>query len=86
MKGRIMAKNTKKIPSFSADMITVYNRKRAVLEGVERIIFCNSEKMIFKKKGFVTVEGTGLHLQELGNDNIAVCGNLTTISFDGEKR
>ncbi len=81
-----MAKNKKDIPSFSADMITVYNRKRVVLEGVERIIFCNSEKMIFKKKGFVTVEGAGLHLQELGNDNIGVCGELSAIFFGEEKR
>ena len=76
-----MEKNKKKIPSFSADLITVYNRKRMVLEGVECIIFCNSEKMIFKKRGFVTVEGKALHLQELGNDNIAVCGELASISF-----
>lgn len=81
-----MAKNKKKILSFSTDMITVYNRKRMVLEGVERIIFCNSEKMIFKKSGFVTVEGTALHLQELGNDNIAVCGELSAILFGEAKQ
>lgn len=80
-----MAKNKKNFPSFSTDMITVYNRKRMVLEGVERIIFCNSEKMIFKKRGILTVEGKALHLQELGNDNIAVCGELTAILFGETK-
>ena len=81
-----MAKNKKQIPTFSNDMITVYNRKRVVLEGVECIIFCNSVKMIFKKKGVVTVEGKGLHLQELGNDLIGVCGELSAIFFGEGKQ
>ena len=81
-----MGKNKKKISSFSSDMITVYNRKRVVMEGVECIIFCNSEKMIFKKKGIVTVEGSDLHLEELGNDNIAVCGALSAVIFGEEKQ
>ncbi len=84
-KGIAMAKNIKKILSLPTDMITVFNRNRVVLEGVECIIFCDSEKMIFRKKGLVTVEGRKLHLEELGNDNIAVLGQLTAILFSEDK-
>ncbi len=76
-----MAKNKKKLPQRSADMITVYNRRRVVFEGVERIVFCDSEKMIFEKRGLVTVEGKNMVLEELGNDNIAVCGKLSALKF-----
>ena len=78
-----MERFKKKNPSVSMEMITVYNRKRLLLEGVEGIVFCNSEKMIFRKKGVITVEGNRLHLEELGNDNVAVVGELHSILFDG---
>ena len=71
----------KKVFFASEEMITVFNRSRVVLEGVERIVFCNREKMIFRKKGLVTVEGMDLHLEELGNDNIAVSGSIASLSF-----
>lgn len=79
-----MVKNTKNILSVSSDLITVYNRSRVVLEGVERIVFCNSEKMIFRKKDLITVKGAGLHLEELGNDNVAVSGRILSVSFGRE--
>ena len=76
-----MAKNKKKILSSPSDLITVFNRSRVVLEGVERIVLCNSEKMIFRRRGVVTVLGSALHLEELGNDNVAVSGTLNGILF-----
>ena len=72
----------KKVFSVSEEMITVFNRSRVLLEGVECIVFCNREKMIFRKKGLVTVEGENLHLEELGNDNVAVSGAIASLSFD----
>ncbi|MBR7164660.1 MAG: YabP/YqfC family sporulation protein [Clostridia bacterium] len=77
-----MAKNRKKIPVFYGDMITVFNQKRVVLEGVERIVFCDSEKMIFRKNRLITVEGKKLVLEELGNDNIAVKGSILALRFE----
>lgn len=77
-----MAKNRKKIPVFYGDMITVFNQKRVVLEGVERIVFCDSEKMIFRKNRLITVEGKKLVLEELGNDNIAVKGSISALRFE----
>jgi len=80
-----MAKMQKKILFHSADLITVYKRQRVVLEGIERIVFCNSEKMIFEKRGQVAVEGKGLKLEELGNDNVAVTGKIGKIAFGLEE-
>jgi hypothetical protein len=77
-----MAKNRKKIPVYYGDMITVFNQKRVVLEGVERIVFCDSEKMIFRKNRLITVEGKKLVLEELGNDNIAVKGSISALRFE----
>ena len=77
-----MAKNRKKIPVFYGDMITVFNQKRVVLEGVERIVFCDSEKMIFRKNRLITVEGKKLVLEELGNYNIAVKGSISALRFE----
>ena len=85
-KGKRMAQNKKKILFPSSDVITIFNRDRVVLEGVEGIVFCNSEKMIIKKRGFVTVEGKFLHLEELGNDNVAVSGKVFALYFGEGKK
>ena len=71
----------KKVFFTTEERITVLNRRRVVLEGVECIVFCNSEKMIFRKNGLVAVTGENLHLEELGNDNVAVSGKLFSLSF-----
>lgn len=80
-----MANNRKSFQFPSSDVITILNQNRVVLEGIEGIVFCNSEKMIFKKRGIVTVKGCGLRLEELGNDNVAVSGTVSTLYF-GEKQ
>ena len=80
-----MAKNKKNVQYSSSDVITIFNQNRVVLEGIEGIVFCNSEKMIFKKRGLVTVKGCGLHLEELGNDNVAVSGTVFSLFFGEEE-
>lgn len=80
-----MAKNKKSVQFPSSDVITVFNQNRVVLEGIEGIVFCNSEKMIFKKRGVVTVKGCSLHLEELGNDNVAVSGTVSALYFGKEQ-
>ncbi len=74
----------KKVFRVPSEMITVFNRNRIVLEGVECIVFCDREKMIFRKHGLVSVTGKNLHLEELGNDNVAVSGNIAALSFGEE--
>ena len=74
-------KNQSFVP-FQAGVITIYNRKKVVLEGVERIIFCDSEKMIIKNRTFTKILGKKLRLMELGNQNIAVCGEIDALEFE----
>ena len=63
-------------------MITILNKQRMIFEGVERIIFCDSEKMIIKNRYLTKVLGSGLHLLELGNRNIAIVGQIHSIHFE----
>ena len=62
-------------------VITVFDGSRVILEGVECIVFCDSEKMKIKSKGVFEIIGSDLSLQELGNDNIAVTGKISSILF-----
>lgn len=63
-------------------VITIHNRQRIIIEGVERIIFCNSEKMIIKSRHLTKISGQRLHLLQLGNQNIAIVGQIDSLEFD----
>lgn len=79
-----MAERRKKrdpLPPPKGNCITVENCRRLIMEGVERIVFCDSEKMILKGSFPLTVEGEGLHLRELGNFNMEVLGRIRTVHF-----
>lgn len=78
-------KKKEKSPSFQrGTCITVENCQKLVMEGVEKIAFCDSEQMILKSSFSLTVEGSALKLLELGNSNVAVLGKIRAIYF-GEK-
>jgi len=83
-----MAEKRKKREAISprrGNCITVENCRRLIMEGVERIVFCDSEKMILKGSFSMTVEGESLSLRELGNFNMEVLGKIRTIRFgEGE--
>ncbi|MBR4287883.1 MAG: YabP/YqfC family sporulation protein [Clostridia bacterium] len=79
-----MAEKRKKrelIPPQKGNCITVENCRRLIMEGVERIVFCDSEKMILKGAFSLTVEGEGLYLRELGNFNMEILGKICAIYF-----
>jgi len=79
-----MAKTGKKSPwSYRGDpaIVTVHNANFLVVEGVERIVFCDSDKMILKNRFFLKICGEDLALRHLGNDNVAVKGRIASISF-----
>lgn len=79
-----MAKTVRKnIWSYRGDpaIVTVHNANFLVVEGVERIVFCNSDKMILKNRFFLEICGESLCLKQLGNDNVAVKGKIISISF-----
>lgn len=65
-----------------ANCVTVYSGKRLVMESVERIVFCSSEKIILEGKERLVITGVSLFLEELGNDNMAVCGRILSVSFE----
>ena len=74
-------KNENFLPS-QPSIITILNRQKVILEGVKRIIFCDSEKMIIKNRFVTEISGQNLRLLELGNDNIAVVGKIQSLYFD----
>ncbi len=79
-----MAKRVRKNTwSYRGDpaIVTVHNANFLVVEGVERIVFCDSDKMILKNRFFLKICGEELCLRQLGNDNIAVKGKILSISF-----
>ena len=61
--------------------ITVQNRNSLIMEGCERIILCEKEKMILQGKMRVEIEGKNLHLKKLGNENMEVAGRIDVIRF-----
>ncbi len=84
-----MAKSQrKKTQIFRGDprIITIYNANLLVLEGVERIVFCDSDKMILRNRFYLEILGEDLHLFQLGNDNVAVKGKISSLSFSEEEK
>ncbi len=82
-----MAENKKKRDLFShpkTHFITIQSRRRLVMEGVEEIVFCDPDKMILKGTYVLEIQGTNLQLEELGNDNMAVCGRICSVTFPEE--
>lgn len=63
------------------NVIWIFSGHRLVMEGVERIIFCNEERIELKGAQYLCVSGKDMHLEELGNAVLAVCGEMETISF-----
>ena len=81
-----MAEKKKKTALFArGNCITVENCQRLIMEGVEKIVFCDSERMILKSSFSLTVEGERLKLSELGNSNMEVFGDIRVIRFGEEE-
>ena len=67
-------------------VVTIHHANRVVIEGVERILYCDREKMILKNRFLIQISGQGLRLLELGNDNVAVVGRLDSLSFPEKEK
>ena len=79
-----MAEKRKKHFHFNhrkSNCITIHSYRRLVMEGVERIVFCDPERMILRGSLFLVVEGKDLLLVELGNDNMEITGSIRSIVF-----
>jgi hypothetical protein len=84
----MVSKGKKHIFSFPSaeNLITVQSGKRLVMENVERIVFCQKERIVLRGKTSLEILGEELHLEELGNGNLAVCGSIRSIHFgEGEQ-
>ncbi len=79
-----MADEKKKRASFShqrANCISVFSGKRVIMEEVKGVVLCTSERIVLRGKTSLTVEGKGLKLVELGNDNVEVSGAIEVLRF-----
>ena len=82
--GVIMAEEKKKSKVFShskANCISVFSGKRIIMEEVSGIVLCTSERVVLRGKNTLAVEGKGLKLVELGNDNVEVSGEIEVLRF-----
>ena len=61
--------------------VTIESGKRLVMEAVEQIVFCGEERIVLKGANVLEIRGFGLHLVELGNDNMAVEGTIREVTF-----
>ncbi len=80
-----MAKKRKNLFRWNhgkSNCITIHSYRRLVMEGVERIILCDSEKMVLQGSLYMVVEGKDLVLLELGNDNMEITGSIGSVSFE----
>ena len=66
-------------------VVTIHRANRVVIEGVERILFCDPEKMTVKNRFLIQISGQHLRLLELGNDNVAVVGRIHAVTFGEEE-
>lgn len=64
--------------------ITVFSANRLVMEGVETVRLCTDEKIVLRGKLPLSVEGEGLNLVQLGNDNMEINGRLKKLCFAEE--
>ena len=79
-----MADETRKRIKFfppKSNFVTVENGKRLVMESVERIVFCDDERIVLAGTRILEIRGFGLRLLELGNDNMAVEGTIREVLF-----
>lgn len=84
-----MAVKRKKKPlisPFYGNTVTIQNGSRLVMENVERIVFCQKEKIILKGRLRLEISGENLSLEELGNDNLAVRGKIRSLLFGEEEK
>ena len=57
-------------------------RTRAVVEGCKGLLVCNEQQITLRTvKGAVRIQGEGLHLQQLGQSEAVVAGEIWQVEF-----
>ena len=67
--------------------ITLENRKRLTLTGVEEVISFDDEKILLNTKlGFLTIKGSELKMNKLDvqNGDVIIIGNISSIVYSSK--
>ncbi|MBQ3865501.1 MAG: YabP/YqfC family sporulation protein [Clostridia bacterium] len=67
-----------------ADQVILQRGRKLVMENCKQVIFCDPEKVVLRGGVVLTVEGAGLRLLELGNENVEIDGEIARILVGGE--
>lgn len=68
--------------------ITLENRKRLTLTGVEEVISFDEEKILLNTQlGFLAIKGSGLKMNKLDvqNGDVIIVGNTSSIVYSGKE-
>lgn len=68
--------------------ITLENRKKLTLTGVEEVISFDDEKILLNTKlGFLTIKGSGLKMNKLDvqNGDVIIIGNISSIVYSSKE-
>lgn len=68
--------------------ITLENRKRLTLTGVEEVISFDDEKILLNTKlGFLTIKGSELKMNKLDvqNGDVIIIGNISSIVYSSKE-
>ena len=65
--------------------ITIFSDRELMMENVAKILFCDEDRIVLEGKVTLEITGSGLSLKELGNENMAVCGQIEQIAFQRKK-
>ncbi len=63
-------------------LIQIFAGSALYMEGCEKILHCDEEKICLSGAQTVTVYGRGLLLKELGNNNVCAQGQIDRICFE----
>jgi len=64
--------------------VMIFFGKRLVMENVEKIVFCQENRIVLRGSENVEILGNQLVLRELGNDNMEVVGKIRAIRLGEE--
>ena len=64
-----------------SNRITVIGGNRLIMEGVQTVRLCSETRMVLQGKMYLDLRGEHLELCQLGNDTMAVQGELAHLHF-----
>ena len=68
-----------------SDQVILQSGKRLIMENCKKVIHCDPQRIELFGKFRVSVEGTGLKMLELGNENVEIRGAIRNITLGETK-